>query len=92
MDPLGFALESFDALGRWRTFDETGAPIEDRVEDLLSQMTLEEKVGLMFHCMIGVPKGPKLDAPISRQSDRRIAKLCNWRDNAAAGQKDKPDA
>lgn len=27
MDPLGFALENFDALGRWRTSDE-GAPIE----------------------------------------------------------------
>lgn len=24
MDPLGFALENFDAIGRWRTVDETG--------------------------------------------------------------------
>src|SRR5690606_35322271 len=27
MDPIGFALENFDALGRWRT-DEKGRPIE----------------------------------------------------------------
>ena len=27
MDPLGFALENFDAIGGWRTLDERGAPI-----------------------------------------------------------------
>ena len=27
MDPLGFALENFDALGKWRT-DSDGAPID----------------------------------------------------------------
>ena len=28
MDPPGFALEHFDATGRWRTADETGAPVD----------------------------------------------------------------
>jgi hypothetical protein len=28
MDPLGFALENYNAVGVWRTIDETGAPIE----------------------------------------------------------------
>jgi hypothetical protein len=28
MDPLGFALEGFDAVGRWRTIDELGEPID----------------------------------------------------------------
>jgi hypothetical protein len=28
MDPLGFALEQFDATGRWRTIDELGDPID----------------------------------------------------------------
>jgi hypothetical protein len=28
MDPLGFALENFDAIGRWRTSGETGGPID----------------------------------------------------------------
>jgi Protein of unknown function (DUF1585)/Protein of unknown function (DUF1588) len=27
MDPIGFALENFDAIGRWRT-DEDGSPID----------------------------------------------------------------
>ncbi len=29
MDPLGFALESFDAVGAWRTRDEKGHPVDD---------------------------------------------------------------
>jgi len=28
MDPLGLALENFDAVGRWRTLNEAGAPID----------------------------------------------------------------
>ena len=28
MDPLGFALENFDAVGRWRTHGESGAPVD----------------------------------------------------------------
>jgi hypothetical protein len=28
MDPLGFALENFDAIGRWRTLDEVGGSID----------------------------------------------------------------
>jgi hypothetical protein len=28
MDPLGFALENFDAIGKWRTTGEGGAPID----------------------------------------------------------------
>ena len=29
MDPLGFALESYDAIGRWRTKTEAGSPVDD---------------------------------------------------------------
>jgi mono/diheme cytochrome c family protein len=28
MDPLGLALENFDAVGRWRTRDDDGAPVD----------------------------------------------------------------
>jgi hypothetical protein len=28
MDPIGFAMDNFDALGRWRTVDASGAPID----------------------------------------------------------------
>ena len=29
MDPLGFALENFDAVGAWRDIDETGGPVDN---------------------------------------------------------------
>jgi len=29
IDPLGFALESFDAIGGWRAFDERGNPVDN---------------------------------------------------------------
>jgi hypothetical protein len=28
MDPLGLSLENFDAVGKWRTLGESGAPID----------------------------------------------------------------
>ena len=30
IDPIGFALENFDAIGGWRTIDEAGAPVDAR--------------------------------------------------------------
>ena len=30
IDPLGFGLENFDAIGRWRTLDANGGPIDSR--------------------------------------------------------------
>jgi hypothetical protein len=30
IDPLGFALESFDAMGGWRTTDERGNPVDNK--------------------------------------------------------------
>ena len=30
IDPLGFALENFDVIGRWRDFDEAGNPVDPK--------------------------------------------------------------
>jgi beta-glucosidase len=38
--------------GRLDPYEDPSRPIEERVEDLLRQMTLEEKVGLMLHTII----------------------------------------
>ena len=35
-------------------YEDPRRPIAERVEDLLRQMTLEEKAGLMFQTMIGI--------------------------------------
>ena len=45
IDPLGFALEQFDAIGAWRTTDETGKPVDARATTL-DGTTLEGMSGL----------------------------------------------
>jgi hypothetical protein len=45
IDPLGFALEQFDAIGAWRTSDETGRPVDARATTL-DGATLEGLTGL----------------------------------------------
>ena len=40
--------------GRLDPYEDARLPIAERVDDLLAQMTLEEKAGLMFHTIIPV--------------------------------------
>ena len=41
-------------------YEDSRAEVESRVEDLLSQMSIEEKVGLMWHPPIGVSDAGEL--------------------------------
>jgi beta-glucosidase len=41
-------------------YEDSRLPIDERVEDLLSQMTLAEKAGLMFHTMLPMGKDGEL--------------------------------
>ncbi|MBO0777757.1 MAG: glycoside hydrolase family 3 C-terminal domain-containing protein [Ktedonobacteraceae bacterium] len=50
----GFVFRDLNKNGRLDPYEDTRLPLEERVEDLLSQMTLEEKAGLLFHTMIGM--------------------------------------
>ena len=45
IDPLGFALENFDAIGGWRTVDESGKPV-DASGTTVSGATIEGLAGL----------------------------------------------
>lgn len=46
-------------------YEDSSAPLEARVEDLISQMNVEEKAGTMFVSMIGsTPKGKPMETPI----------------------------
>ena len=40
--------------GRLDPYEDPRRPIQERIADLLSQMNLEEKAGMMFHAMIGM--------------------------------------
>jgi len=51
--------------GRLDIYEDSRAGIDDRVNDILKQMTLEEKAGTMFITMIGMTKGGEpLDMPV----------------------------
>jgi beta-glucosidase len=60
--------------GRLDPYEDPRRPVEERVADLLAQMTLEEKAGLMFHTIAEVGQGGELDGPlrISRASIREL--------------------
>ncbi|MEY3368788.1 MAG: hypothetical protein RI973_1943 [Bacteroidota bacterium] len=64
----GHSYRDLNANGRLDPYEDSRTPLEARVEDLLSQMTLEEKVGLMWHPPIGLgPGGEILDKPSPAQ-------------------------
>jgi len=50
----GISFRDLNKNGKLDVYEDYRSPIGDRVEDLLDQMTLEEKAGLMFHTMIGM--------------------------------------
>lgn len=50
----GFTFRDLNKNGRLDPYEDKRRPIEERVEDLLSQMTIEEKAGMMFQTMLGM--------------------------------------
>src|SRR6476661_5761786 len=59
----GTTFRDLNKNGKLDPYEDTRRPIDERVEDLLSQMTLEEKAGLMFHMIAGVNKDGSLNPP-----------------------------
>jgi beta-glucosidase len=52
----GFSFRDLNKNGRLDTYEDSRMPREARVEDLLTQMNLEEKAGMMFFPMISMNK------------------------------------
>ncbi len=50
----GFSFRDLNKNGKLDVYEDPRQPVDERVEDLLAQMTLEEKAGTMFHSMIGM--------------------------------------
>jgi beta-glucosidase len=68
--------------GKLDPYEDLRRSIEERVEDLLRQMTLEEKAGMMFQTMIGMNKdGTILEKtgmfPLPQTSDMIARRLMN---------------
>ena len=59
-----FEFRDLNKNGKLDIYEDNRKNIDDRIDDLLSQMTIEEKVGLMWHPPIGVgQKGEVLNKP-----------------------------
>ncbi len=50
----GFSFRDLNKNGKLDTYEDRRAPVEDRVKDLVGQMSLEEKAGTMYITMIGI--------------------------------------
>jgi beta-glucosidase len=60
----GFTYRDLNKNGRLDPYEDPRRPLEERVEDLLAQMTLAEKAGLLFHTFIPVdPADVSLEGP-----------------------------
>lgn len=60
MEQDGYQFKDLNKNGRLDAYEDWRLPLEQRIDDLISQMTLEEKVGLMFHPNIAVPADGKV--------------------------------
>ena len=66
-----FTFRDLNKNGKLDVYEDSRKSIDDRVSDLLSQMTLEEKAGTMFITMVGINKDgsvnekPSLKDPFS---------------------------
>ena len=56
-------------------YEDPGRPHAERIEDLLGQMTLEEKAGLLFHPIAAVNSDGSLDPPAGGFSRTPVAEL-----------------
>ena len=62
-----FAYRDLNKNGRLDPYEDSRRPVEERVADLLSQMTVAEKAGALFHTMIGMGQdGSLLDEATPR--------------------------
>ena len=60
----GFTYRDLNGNGSLDIYEDSRQPVEARIEDLLAQMTLEEKAGLMWHLPIGMGEdGEILNSP-----------------------------
>lgn len=61
----GIQFRDLNKNGKLDIYEDTRANVDDRVNNLVSQMTVEEKAGSMFVTMIGMtPKGEPMEKPV----------------------------
>lgn len=56
----GYQFKDLNKNGELDAYEDWRLPMQERIDNLVSLMTLEEKVGLMFHPNIAVPTDGKV--------------------------------
>jgi len=65
----GFSFRDLNKNGKLDVYEDRREPVEARVNDLVSQMSLEEKAGTMYITMIGIsPEAEPVDKPFIPKS------------------------
>ncbi len=75
----GVTFRDLNKNGRLDPYEDPRRPIDERVEDLLAQMTLEEKAGLMFHQITAVNPNGSLEEPPGPFSSNRVTEMITQR-------------
>jgi beta-glucosidase len=78
----GITYRDLNKNGKLDIYEDPRRPIDERVDDLLKQMTLEEKAGMMFQTMIGMNKDGTLFErvgffPVPQSTDMIARRLMN---------------
>ena len=78
----GITFRDLNKNGKLDIYEDPRRPIEERVEDLLKQMTLEEKAGMLFQTMMFINKDGTLKEkmgmiPLPQASDMIARRLMN---------------
>lgn len=60
----GFAFRDLNKNGKLDPYEDRRIPVPDRVENLLGQMTLEEKAGTLFHTFVWPGKNGEIAGPL----------------------------
>ena len=69
-----YQFKDLNKNGKVDPYEDWRLPMEDRIADLISQMTLEEKAGLMFHPNIAVPESGQIKYDFTDEEKALLAK------------------
>ncbi|KAB1650599.1 glycoside hydrolase family 3 protein [Pseudoclavibacter endophyticus] len=75
MSADGVTFRDLNRNGRLDPYEDPRLDAEDRVEDLLGRLSIEEKAGLMFHRVTAVPSSGRMEDDDPRAGQRPLSEI-----------------